>query len=132
MGARIALASALALHDSNCRYVPMEFSLAAIFSSRISGLFGGGFAFNAALTGPGSRGAWTRRFDKPRRIDLPYNWFVRFSAHFDFYWIGCGLGLFGIPATQLRFSFLGARGNYILRPSCHVSLPPDKLQSAAI
>ena len=110
----------------------MEFSLAAIFSSRISGLFGVGFAFNAALTGPGSRGAWTRRFDKPRRIDLPYNWFVRFSAHFDFYWIGCGLGLFGIPATQLRFSFLGARGNYILRPSCHVSLPPDKLQSAAI
>ena len=37
------------------------------------------------------------------------SWLVRFSAHLDFYWIGCGLGLFGIPATQFRFSIVGAR-----------------------
>ena len=42
MGARIALARALALHDSNRRPVSLEFSLAAIFPSRTGNLRGGG------------------------------------------------------------------------------------------
>ena len=109
MGARIALARALALHDSNRRPVSLEFSLAAIFPSRTGNLRGGGPAFKAGVTEPGYSGAWACRFGKRRRVDLPYNWFVRFSAHLDFYWIGCGLDLFGIPATRLRFSIVGAR-----------------------
>ena len=102
MGARIALARAVALHDSNRRPVPLEFSMAAIFPSRPRDLRGGGPAFKAGVTDPGYSGAWARRFGKRRRVDLPYNWFGRFSAHLDFYWIGCGLGLFGISATQFR------------------------------
>ena len=107
MGARIALARALALHDSNRRPVSLEFSLAAIFSSRPGDLRGGGAAFKAGVTDPGYSGAWPRRFDKRRRVDLPYGWFVRFSAHLDFSWIGCGLDLFGIPATRFRISISG-------------------------
>ena len=132
MGARIALDRALALHDSNGWPVSLEFSLAAIFPSRTGDLRGGSLASKAGVTDPGYSGAWTCRLDRRRSVDLPYNWFVRFSAHLDFYWIGCGLGLFGIPATQLRFSIVGARGDHILRLSRHVSLPPDKLRSAAL
>ena len=132
MGTRIALASAVALHDSNRRPVPLEFSLAPIFPSRPRNLCGGGPAFKAGVTDPGYSGACARRFGKRRRVDLPYNRFGRFSAHLDFYWTGCGLGLFGIPATQLRFSIVGVRGDHILRLSRHVSLPPDKLRSAAL
>ena len=104
MGTGIALDRAFALHDSNRRPVPLEFSLAAIFPSGPGDLRGGGLAFKAGVTDPGYSGAWARRFGKRRRVDLPHNWFGRFSAHLDFYWIGCGLGLFGIFPTQFRFS----------------------------
>ena len=98
MGARIALARAFTLHDSNRRPVPLEFSLAAIFPSRAGDLRGGSLASKAGVTDPGYSGAWTCRLDRRRSVDLPHNWFVRFSAHLDCYWTGCGLGLFGISA----------------------------------
>ena len=132
MGTRIAHNRAPPLHDSNGWPVSLEFSLAALFPSRTGDLRGGSPAFKAGVTDPGYSGAWARRFGERRRVDLPYNWFVRFSAHLDCYWTGCGLGLFGIPATQLRFSIVGVRGDHILRLSRHVSLPPDKLRSAEI
>ena len=132
MGARTAVTRAVALHDSHCWHVPLEFSLAALFTSSTGDLRGGSLASKAAVTDPGYSGAWACRFGKRRRVDLRYTWFVRFSAHLDFDWIGCALGLFGIPATQLRFSIVAARGDHILRLSRHVSLPPDKLRSAEI
>ena len=132
MGARIALARALALHDSNRRPVSLEFSLAAIFPSRTGDLRGGSLASKAGVTDPGYSGAWTCRLDRRRSVDLPHSWLVRFSAHLDFYWTGCGLGLFGISATQFRFSIVGARRDHVLRLARHVSLRSDELRSAAI
>ena len=83
--------------------------MAAIFPSRPRNLCGGGPAFKAGVTDPGYSGACARRFGKRRRVDLQYNRFGRFSAHLDFYWIGCDLGLFGIFPTQFRFSIVDAR-----------------------
>ena len=132
MGTRIALASAVALHDSNRRPVSLEFSLAAIFSPRTSNLRGGGPPFKAGVTEPGYSGTWARRFGNRRRVDLPYNWFVRFSAHLDFYWIGCDLGLFGIFPAQFRFSIVDARRDHVLRLPHHISLRSDERWSAAL
>jgi len=126
MGTRIALASAVALHDSNRRPVPLEFSMAAIFPSRPRNLCGGGPAFKAGVTDPGYSGACARRLGKRRRVDLPYNRFGRFSAHLDFYWIGCDLGLFGIFPTQFRFSIVDARRDHVLRLPHHISLRSDE------
>src|SRR4029077_8772266 len=132
MGARIALASAVALHDSNRRPVPLEFSMVAIFPSRPRNLCGGGPAFKAGVTDPGYSGACARRFGMRRRVDLPYNRFGRFSAQLGFYWIGCDLGLFGIFFTQFRFSIVDARRDHVLRVTRHVSLHPDKRRSSQI
>ena len=132
MGTRIALASALALYDSNRRPDSLEFSLAAIFSSRISDLRGRGPAFEAGVTDLCYDGAWARRFGKRRSVDLPYKWCVRFSAHLDSYWIGCGLGLFGIFPTQFRFSIVDARRYHVLRIPRYISLPSDEHRSAAL
>src|SRR5215211_2912175 len=130
MGARTAAARAFALHDSHCWHVPLEFSLAAPFPSRTGDLCGGSLASKAAVTDAGYSGAWACRFGKRRRVHLLYNWFASFSAHLDFGWIGCALGLFGTPATPLRFSIVAARGDHILRLNRHISLPPDELRSA--
>ena len=122
MGARIALDRACALHDSNGWPVSLEFSLAAIFPSRPRDLRGGGPASKAGVADPGYSGAWTCRLDRRRSVDLPHSWFVRFSAHLDFYWTGCGLGLFGISPTQFRFSIVDARWrSRFARSSRHIS-----------
>ena len=81
-----------ALHDSNGWPVSLEFSLAALFPSGPRDLRGGGLASKAGVNDPGYSGAWTRRFDRRLSVDLPHSWFVRFSAHLDCYWTGCGLG----------------------------------------
>ena len=132
MGARTAVARAFALHDSDRRPVSLEFSMAAIFPSRPRDLRGGSPASKAGVTDPGYSGAWTCRFDKRRRVDLPHDWFVRFSAHLDFYWTGCGLVLFGVPAAQFRISLLGTRRDHVLRVARHVSLHSDKLRSSQL
>ena len=132
MGARTPLASAVALHDSNRRPVPLEFSMAAIFSSRPSSLRGGGAAAQTGVSDPGYSGAWTRRFDKRGRVDLPHAWFLRFPAHLDFCWIAFGLGLFGIFPTQFRFSILDASRDHVLRLPRHISLRSNELWSAAL
>ena len=58
MGARIAVARAFALHDSDRWPVPLEFSLVAIFPSRTGDLRGGSLASKAGVTDPGYSGAW--------------------------------------------------------------------------
>src|ERR1700757_1003823 len=100
MGADTALDRALGLHDSNHRSLPLEFSMAAIFPSHPRNLRSRGAAFKAGVTDPGYSCAGARLFDQRRRVGPPYGWIIRFSAHLDPYWIGCGLVLFGIPATQ--------------------------------
>ena len=84
MGARIAVARAFTLHDSDRRPVPLEFSLAPIFPSRTGDLRGGSLASKAGVTDPGYSGAWTCRLDRRRSVDLPHDWLVRFSAHVGF------------------------------------------------
>ena len=132
MGACIAPARASALHDANRRPVPLEFSMAAMFSSDSCNLRGGGPAFKAGVTEPGYSCAGTRRFDERRRIGLPYGWFVRFSAHLDFHRTGCGLVLVRIPVTQFQISTVVARCRHILRVTRDVSLHADKPRSSQI
>ena len=132
MGARIALNRAPPLHDSNGWPVSLEFSLAALFPSRTGDLRGGSLASKTGVTDPGYSGGWTGRLDRRRGVDLPYSGFERFSAHLDFYWIGCDLGLFGIFPTQFRFSIVDARRDHVLRLSHHISLRSDERWSAAL
>ena len=132
MGARIALNRAPALHDSNGWPVSLEFSLAALFPSRTGDLRGGSLASKAGVADPGYSGAWTSRLDRRRSVDLPHSWRVRFSAHLDCYWTGCGLGLFGIFPTQFRFSVVDARRDHVLRLPRHISLRSDEPWSAAL
>ena len=132
MGARIALNRASTLHDSNGWPVSLEFSLAALFPSRTGDLRGGSLASKAGVTDPGYSGAWTCRLDRRRSVDLPHSWRVRFSAHLDCYWTGCGLGLFGIFPTQFRFSIVDGRRDHVLRLPRHISLRSDELWSATL
>ena len=132
MGTYIALARASTLHDSNGRSVPLEFSMVAIFPSRPRSLRGGVTAAQTGVSDPGYSGAWTRRVDERYRVDLPHEWFARFPAYLDLSWIGFGLGLFGVPATSLRFSTLAASGDYILCVTGHIHLHPDKRRSSPI
>ena len=57
---------------------------------------------------------------------------LRFSAHLDSYWTGCGLVLFRVPAAQFRISLLGTRRDHVLRVARHVSLRSDELWSSAL
>ena len=132
MGARIAVARAFILHDSDRRPVPLEFSLAAIFPSRTGDLRCGSLASKAGVTDPGYSGAWTCRLDRRRSVDLPYNRFVRFSAHLDSDWTGCGLGLFRVLPAQFRFSIVDARRDHVLRLPRHISLRSDERWSAPL
>ena len=132
MGARTAVARAFTLHDSDRWHVSLEFSLAAIFPSRTCNLRGGGAAAQAGVSDPRYSGAWTRRFDKRGRVDLPHDWFLRFPAHLDFCWIDFGLGLFGIHPTSLPSSTLGTGRDHLLRVARHVCLHSDKLRSSQI
>ena len=72
-------------------------------------LRGGSLAFKAGVTDPGYSGAWTCRLDRRRSVDLPHDRFVRFSAHLDSDWTGCGLVVFRVPAARFRISLLGTR-----------------------
>ena len=101
MGTHTAFRCTVALHGSNGRSVPLEFSLDAIFPSHSRNLRSGGAAFKARVPDPGYNCAGARPFDERRHVGLPYGWILRFSTHLDLYWIGCGLVLFGIPVTQL-------------------------------
>ena len=132
MGARTVVARAFTLHDSDRWHVSLEFSLAAIFPSRTCNLRGGGAAAQAGVSDPRYSGAWTRRFDKRGRVDLPHDWFLRFPAHLDFCWIDFGLGLFGIHPTSLPSSTLGTGRDHLLHVARHVCLHSDKLRSSQI
>ena len=132
MGARIAVACAFTLHDSNRRPLPLEFSLAPIFPSRTGDLRGGSLASEAGVTDPGYSSAWTSHLARRGRIDLPHDWLLRFAAQLDFDWFGCGLGFVGILPAQFRFSIVDARRDHLLRLARHVSLHPDKLRSSQI
>ena len=101
MGARVAVDRAFAVHDSNRQSFSLEFSMAAIFPSRPRNLRGGGAPAQAGVRDSRYSGAWTRRFDELCRVDLSQDWFVRFSTHLDFSWIGFDLGLFGVPPASL-------------------------------
>ena len=131
MGARIAFDRAFGLHDSNGWPFSLEFSMAAIFPSRSCNLCGGGVAAQTGVNNPGYSGACTRRFYRRCRIDLPHEWFVRFSAHLDFFWIGFGLGVFLISAA-LRCSRLDTCRNHVLRVARDIRLHPDELRSSQI
>ncbi len=122
MGARIAVARALALHDSDRWPVSLEFSLAAIFPSRTGDLRGGSLASKAGVTDPGYSGAWTCRLDRRRSVDLPHDRVVRFAAHLDFYWTRCGLGVFRSSCCAVP-NFDGGRppGSRFARCSPHIS-----------
>ena len=132
MGARTVVARAFTLHDSDRRHVSLEFSLAALFPSRLGDLRGGSLASTTGITGAGYSGAWICRLDKRRSVDFPYDRFVRFAAQLDYYWIGCGVVLFGVPAARFRISLLGTCHHHLLRIARHVSLHPDKLWSSQI
>lgn len=132
MGARIAVACAFTLHDSNRRPLPLEFSLAPIFPSRTGDLRGGSLASEAGVTDPGYSSAWTSHLARHGRIDLPHDWLLRFAAQLDFDWFGCGLGFVGILPAQFRFSIVDACRDHVLRLPCHISLRSDKLWSAAL
>ena len=112
--------------------VSLEFSLAAIFSSGPGDLRGGSLASQAGVTDPGYSRAWTCRLDRRRGVDLPHGWRIRFAAHLDSYWTGCGLVVFRAPAARFRISLLGARRDHILRVARHVSLHSDELRSSAL
>src|SRR4029077_14455256 len=120
MGARTAVARAVTLHDSDRWHVPLEFSLAPVFPSRTRHLRGGSFAPKAGVTDSGYSGTWTCHLDRRRGVDLPYNWFVRFSAYLDSHWTGCGLVVFRVAAARFRISLLGSRVDHFLRVACHV------------
>ena len=132
MGARIAVARAFALHDSDRRHVSLEFSLAAIFPSRTGDLRGGSLASKAGVTDPGYSGAWTCRLDRRRSIDLPRDRVLRFAAQLDSDWTRCGLVVFRVPAARFRISLLGTRRDHVLRVARHVSLRSDELWSSAL
>src|SRR5689334_23079201 len=132
MGTRIAAAGACALHDSNCRFVSLEFSLAAILSSRFRNLCRRGVAAQAGVGDTGYSGAFTRRFDERCRVALPHIWFGRLPDHVDFSWISFSLDLFGVPVTSLGFSSLDTCRNHLLRVAGYVSLRADKLWSSQV
>src|SRR5262245_54356796 len=111
MGTSTAPDRAFALHDSNRRPVPLEFSVAAVFPSGPRNLRGRSIATRGGVGEPGYSGAWTRHFDESCRVKLPHGWFLRFAAHLDFSRTGFGLGLFGIPPTQLRIALVGIGGD---------------------
>src|SRR5215208_2815621 len=132
MGIHIALASALALHDSNGRSVPLEFSLASIFRSNTGDLRGGSVASKAAVTDPGYSCARTWRLDRCRSVDVPHDRLLRFAAHLDSHWTGCGLAVLRLPAARFCISLLGTRGDHFLRVARHISLHSDELRSSAL
>ena len=132
MGARIAVARAFTLHDSDRWHVPLEFSLAPIFPSCTGDLCGGGLAFKAEVIDPSYSGAEACRLDKCHRVDLPHERFVRFAAQLDSDWTRCRLVVFRVAAARFRISLLGTRRDHVLCVARYVSLRSDQLWSAAL
>src|SRR5215472_13665014 len=98
MGTRIAAARAFALHDSNCRFVSLEFSLATIVPSHFRNLRCGGIAAQAGASNSGFSDAETLRFVERCRVDLPLDQFLRFPVQLDFSWINFVMELVAILA----------------------------------
>ena len=84
MGAFLALARALALHDSDRGSFPVEFSLASIFPFGSSNLRSGSAANDAAISDRGYNGSRSRRFDDYRDVHSACNRHLRFTSDMDF------------------------------------------------
>src|SRR5262245_15468240 len=132
MGSDLALDCALALHDSNSRPVPLEFSMAPIFPSRPRNLCGGGAADSIAIIDRSCHCACLGCSHRHRSFNLPHSWRLRFSAHMDLCRTHCSLVLFRTSVTQFRISAVGASCDDILYFARDVSLHPDKLRSSEI
>src|ERR1700757_3886946 len=132
MGARIAVARAPALRDSNRRLVSLEFSMAAIFPPGPRDLRGGAATDSIAIDHRSCHCAWPGHCDGYRSLNLSHRRHLCFSANMDLYRTSCGLVWFRIPATQVRISLVGTHADYVLRVARHVSLHPDKLRSSQI
>ena len=99
MGVVSAVARAFALHDSDRRHVSLEFSLAAIFRSRLSAICAAeALRSKAGVTDPGYSGAWTCRLDRRRGVDLRHDWLDTLSR---LTWI-----LIGLAVVWLSFELL--------------------------
>ena len=96
MGARIAVARAFTLHDADRRPVPLEFSLAAVFSFSSRDLRGRSVASATEIirllpgyggkADSGYRGALARHRYRHRDANPAYGWVVRFPSHMDLSW----------------------------------------------
>ena len=86
MGARTARDRASALHDPNRRPVPVEFSVAAVFSFGSRALRGRSVAPATRIPSPCYSGAWPYCHYGDRDANPAYDWLVRVSAHVDFSW----------------------------------------------
>jgi hypothetical protein len=130
MGAHIAFTRAPALRDPNGRPLSMEFSVAAILSSHLRDLRGGGAAHGVAVNDCSYHRASAGRSNGDRSVYLPDGWFLHSSAWLDFSWIGRRLVFVGIGRTPFQISTVGARCNHNLRAPGNVSLHADKLRSS--
>src|SRR5215467_3542306 len=132
MGTSAAVFFAFALYDSNGCTVSLEFSLAAILSSRTGDLRGRGPASKAWLPEPSYSRTLYRCFDERCSVNLPYNWSVRFSAHLDPYWTSCGLVVPRISSTGFESSAVGTRCDHVWGVAGQLSLYPYELRSPQI
>ena len=130
MGARIALNRAFALHDSNRRSVPLEFSMAAVFPSGPRNLRGGGAAENVAIKNRSSHCARLGHYCRDRRFDVPHWGHLRVSAYMDLYRLGCSLVVLRIFVRQFRIWTVAPNGDHILCVTRDLSVYPDKLRSS--
>src|SRR3954447_11349127 len=121
MGARTAVARAFTLHDSDRGDVPLEFSLAAIFSSRAGVVRRGSFASKTSVADPGYGGGRACRIDRRRGVDLRDGWGIRFPSHLDPDWTGRFLVVSRGPIARLRISLLGTCRDHVLRVPCYIS-----------
>ena len=132
MGAHIALNRAFALHHSNHRSVPLEFSMAAIFPSYPRNLRGGGAAENVAIKDRSSHCARLGHYCRDRRFDVPHWGHLRVSAYMDLYRLGCSLVVLRIVVRQFRISAVAPSSNHILCVTGDLSVHPDKRRSSQI
>src|SRR6476659_8014562 len=132
MGAHIARCRARALHDSNGWPLSLELSMVAILSSDPCGLRGGSAADGIAANDRSYDGVYPDRFDGNRSVYLPDGWSLRCCRWLDFSWIERRLVVVGIAWTRFHIFALAAGSNHILRVSCDISLPADKLRSSKI
>src|SRR5262245_65726255 len=132
MGARIALNRAFALHDSNRRPVPLEFSMAAIFPSGPGNLRGGGVTEKVAIKNRSSHCARLGHYCRDRRFDVPHWGHLRVSAYMDLYRLGCSLVVLRIFVRQFRISTVAPSSDHILCVTGDLSVYPDKRRSAQL